>query len=410
MRSLRFAAAAALALALCCVAASHPDWNKYRAGIETILQISPDPPSLEAKTYGKFSVAPGVDADRVSYATAYDLRVPAIVYHSAGATIERHPALVIVNGHGGDKSSWYAYWAGILYARAGAVVLTYDPIGEFERNKERLSNTRQHDAIVQPEIPMGRRLSGLMVTDVMQAVRYLGSRRDVDSKHIAVLGYSMGSFVSALTCAVDTHIDACVLVGGGNLDGPEGHWDTKSARMCEQIPYRALSQLGDRGAILYALSANRGPELVYNGTADSTVDIVNEGQSFFEDLRKRTVALAGTHKDIFDFEFSQGTGHAPYFITKPVALWLQEKLKFPDWTRKQIESMPETPIGPWAAQNHVAVSQTEAAISALGAAIKPVARDDLHAIPEPVWDADQDSYIYETWRDRALTASRSEAP
>lgn len=399
-----------LAAVAVCAAAAHPDWNALRTQIETVLHINQPLPSLESKNYGKFSPAPGVTAERVSYATADELRVPAIVYHAAGATIEKHPALVIVNGHGGDKSSWYAYWAGILYARAGAVVLTYDPIGEFERNKERRSNTRQHDQIVEPQEQMGLRLSGLMVTDVMQAVRYLASRHDVDSKHIAVLGYSMGSFVSALACAVDTDIDACVLAGGGNLDGPGLHWDTKSARMCEQIPYRALTPLGDRAAVLYALSAKRGPELVFNGTADSTVDIVNEGQSFFEDLRKRTIAEAGTSKDVFDFQFSQGTGHAPYFLTKPVALWLQEKLKFPDWKKKQIEAMPETNIGQWASQNHVAVSKTEAGISVLGPPIAPVSRDDLHAVPEPVWEADQDTYIYETWRDRALTALRSDAP
>ena len=71
--------------------------------------------------------------------------MPAIVYHRAGATITKHPSLIVVNDHGGDKSSWYCYWAGILYARAGAVVLTYDPIGEYERNAERRSNTGQHD-------------------------------------------------------------------------------------------------------------------------------------------------------------------------------------------------------------------------------------------------------------------------
>src|SRR5579885_421351 len=180
-----------LLLCLICPAfsAPRPNWQELRTQIENTFHIPQPLPELRAKSYGQFSPASGVTADRVSYATACDLRVPAIVYHPAGATIAQHPALVIVNGHGGDKSSWYAYWAGILYARAGAVVLTYDPIGEFERNKERRSNTRQHDSIDQPENQMGRRLAGLMVTDVMQAVRYLASRRDVDGKHIAVLGY-----------------------------------------------------------------------------------------------------------------------------------------------------------------------------------------------------------------------------
>ena len=40
------------------------------------------------------------------------------------------PALIVVNGHGGDKFSWYAMYSGLLYARGGAAVLTFDPIGE----------------------------------------------------------------------------------------------------------------------------------------------------------------------------------------------------------------------------------------------------------------------------------------
>jgi hypothetical protein len=48
-------------------------------------------------------------------------------------------------------------------------VLTYDPIGEGEGNRERKSVTRQQDIPVPPE-EMGRRMAGLMVTDVRQAV------------------------------------------------------------------------------------------------------------------------------------------------------------------------------------------------------------------------------------------------
>jgi dienelactone hydrolase len=398
------------------IGASHQDWNELRAQVEATLHVSRPLPGLDNKNYGRFSPAPGVDADRVSYATAYELRVPAIVYRPAGATIEQHPALVIVNGHGGDKSSWYAYWAGILYARAGAVVLTYDPIGEYERNTERRSATRAHDAIVEPKEEIGRRLAGLMLTDVMQAVAYLSQRRDVDPKRIAVLGFSMGSFVSSLACAVDTNIHACVLVGGGNLDGPGGRWDTKSAEMCERIPYQSLKSLGDRGAVLFALNAKRGPTLIYNGTADDTVDIVHEGADFFADLRKRTIAELGNSKDVFEFGFSQGTGHAPYFLTKPVALWLEEKEKFPDWTKKQIEAMPELRLSDWASTNHLPLAQSpsflkdEGAVKALDGKIPALARDSLRAIPDAVWDAERENYVYETWVSRAREAVKNRAP
>ncbi len=131
-------------------------------------------------------------AERISYATNLGLRVPAIVY-SPQAESGRRPALIIVNGHGGDKYAWYAFYSGILYARAGAVVLTYDPIGEGERNVHRESGTRAHDTLQEPR-EMGRRMGGQMVTDLMQAVSYLSQRPDVDPDRIAACGYSMRIF------------------------------------------------------------------------------------------------------------------------------------------------------------------------------------------------------------------------
>jgi dienelactone hydrolase len=398
-----------------CLGAARPDWDDLRSQIKKTLHI-PDPlPSLEEKMFGKFSPTADVAADRVTYATDYSLRVPAVVYHPAGATITKHPALVIVNGHGGDKASWYAYWSGILYARAGAVVLTYDPIGEYERNKERQSNTSQHDPYIPPD-DMGRRMGALMITDVMQAANYLAHRPDVDDKRIAVLGFSMGSFISSLACAVDTRVHACVLVGGGNLDGPGGYWDSSGKKMCQAIPYQSLKFLGDRGPVLYALHAKRGPTLIWNGTNDKIVDIIHTQPNWFEDLRKRTVAQLGSKKDVFEFGFTPEGGHRPYFVTKPVALWLEDKLKFPNWTRKQVEAMTETRAMDWAKKNGVTNPKSllgelgEGGTMALGTDIPAVPRDDLHAVPDAVWSSQIDSFIYETWVDRATAAVRSGAP
>jgi dienelactone hydrolase len=368
------------------------------------LRIPDALPDLRAKSYTRFSPAPGVEAERVAYATAYSMRIPAIVYRGAGATIAQHPAMVVVNGHEGDKSSWYAYWTGILYARAGAIVLTYDPIGEYERNDERRSNTSEHDRILEPEEAMATRLSGLMIADVLQSVTYLSSRPDVDPKRIAVLGYSMGSFVSAIACALDTRIHACVLSGGGDLDGLGGYWD-RSDPMCQGIPYRSLSFLEDRGAMLLALNAKRGPTLIYNGSADEIVDIPHHDAAWFEDLRKRTAQKLGTSKNVFDFAFAKGGGHRPYFVSRPVALWLQEKLKFPEWTKKAIESMPETPISVWAHDRGVTggalSTRHEGGTLALGQNIPAVPRADLFAVPEVVWTADRDLYVYSSWVQRA---------
>ena len=403
---LRIALAAALAANL--FAAKPNEWRDLRSQIRNKLHVPDQLPALRERSYLPFTPVQGVQADRVSYATDYDLRVPAIVYHPSGATIVKHPALVIVNGHGGDKSSVYAYWAGVLYARAGAVVLTYDPIGEFERNHERRSGTNEHDEVLSPD-DMALRMTGLMVTDVLQAVHYLASRKDVDDQRIAVLGFSMGSFISSLACSATTDIHACVLVGGGDLDGPGGYWDSSSKIMCQSTAYRALSFLGDRGPTLFAINAKRGPTLIWNGADDTVVDIVHHGQDFFEKLRTDTIARLHGSKDVFDFGFTPG-GHRAYFLSRPVALWLNEKLKFPDWTKKQIEAMPETRMSDWMIKNHLRTAtdaefeKNEGGLMALGSDIPLLSRADLHAMPDAVWAADEDYYIYESWVDRAKAA------
>ena len=104
-------------------AADQRQYDEWRRQIKQALFI-PDPlPAIAARNFGSFSPAPGVVAERVTYATLYGLRVPAIVYRPEKAG-GRRPAMVVVNGHGGDKTAWYAYYSGILYARAGAVALS----------------------------------------------------------------------------------------------------------------------------------------------------------------------------------------------------------------------------------------------------------------------------------------------
>jgi dienelactone hydrolase len=375
----------------------------------------PDPlPDLKLEAYGQFDVAPGVVAERVSYATAYGLRVPAIVYRPSRRPAAKVPGLIVVDGHGADKYSWYSFYAGILYAQAGAVVVTYDPIGEGERNAQRKSGTRQHDRNVDPP-EMGRRMGGLMMTDVMQAVSYLAQRPDVDPHRLAAMGYSMGSFVLGLTCAVETRLNACVLVGGGNLDGPGGYWDSSSKKMCQAIPYQSLMFLGDRGAALYRLHAERGATLVFNGSADDVVsmDSAGGGSAFFEDLRKRAIALHGSDRNVFEFAFNPGTGHRPYFLTRPVALWLARRLQFPNWSPESIGQMPETHISEWAQRNHVFLDKTyateirEGGTPALGTGIPGVPHDALNALPSDRWERDKNRYIYETWLEFRLSTHRN---
>jgi dienelactone hydrolase len=318
-----------------------------RVRIRDNFFIDPLPP-LAPQTHRRFSPAPGVQAEAVTYATQFGQRVPAILYLPARPS-GKIPALIVVNGHGGDKYSWYAFYAGIVYARAGFAVLTYDPAGEGERSGTRHSGTREHDKL-QGDVVMARRLAGLMMTDVMQAVSFLSQRPEVDAARIAAGGYSMGSFVLALTGAVEPRLRACVLVGGGNLDGPDAYWD-RAKPMCQGGPYRSLAFLGDRPAVLYALHAARGPLLIWNGRADSVVNMPNTQEPFFDDLRARVVAQRGTAEGVFEFGLVDGTSHRPYFVTKPVAFWLAQQLIPPASGLAAMRALPETRIGDWAARH-----------------------------------------------------------
>lgn len=383
--------------------------EQERTTIKSTLFVPNPLPRLDPEIYGEIDIAPGVVAERVSYATGYGLRVPAIVYRPKVKPAGKMPGLIVVNGHGGDKYSWYAFYAGILYARAGAAVVTYDPIGEGERNSQRRSGTRQHDRKVDPP-EMARRLSGLMITDAMQAVSYLAQRPDVDATRLAAMGYSMGSFVLGIGCAIETRLNSCVLVGGGNLDGEGGYWDSNNKTMCQAIPYQSLKFLGDRGAVLYDLQAAQGGTLVLNGSADDLVAIPQTGRTFFEDLRKRTIALHGSEHNVFDFDLVPGAGHRPYFLTRAAALWLEKRLDFPNWTDGEIAKMPETHIGEWAAKNNVfldklyATELREGGTRALGTDVPAVPRDLLNALPPDRWEQDKRQYVYETWVQNAKAA------
>jgi len=380
--------------------------ERQRTQIRWALRIPETLPALEAKTHGRFEPEPGIVAERVTYATQFGLRVPGILYLPK-LRQEKIPALIVVNGHGGDKYSWYAFYSGILYARAGAAVLTYDPIGEGERHRDRRSGARAHDQKLEPR-EMGQRMGGLLVTDLMQAVSYLRSRPEVDRRRIGAMGYSLGSFIVAIGGAVDPRLHACVLTGGGNLDGPDGYWD-KSKPMCQGIPYQSLQFLGDRAAALYALHAARGPTLIVNGTADSVVGIPGHGHddAFFRDLRER-VARLGTDRDrVFDFQFVPDVSHRPFFVTRPVAAWLERKLDFPNWTEATIRSMPTTQIGRWAAVNGVpldrlyATEDREGGTPALGENVPALSRDQLSVFGPEEWQRDKKRFVYESWVEAA---------
>jgi hypothetical protein len=289
-----------------------------------------------------------------------------------------------------------------LFARGGVAVLTYDQAGEGERNADRKSGTRSHDLIKGGPV-MARHLAGLMITDAMQAVSYLSQRPEVDASRIAMGGYSLGSFVVALAGAVDPRIHACVLCSGGTLDGPGGFWD-KSKPMCQGLPYQSLDFLGDRPAVIYALHAARGATLIFNGLGDTAMAIPDHDGKFFKDLQTRTAQLQGSSTNIFAYDFAPAScGHRPYWLTRPVVLWLDRQIHFPNWTEQTIRSMPETKISDWSQKYGIYLEKTyatplrEGGTLALGDDVPGYSRDLLNVFSTDEWEAQNANYILDTW-------------
>jgi dienelactone hydrolase len=386
--------------------ASSAQFTKWREQALAALFLAGPRPPLAPRDFGTFQAMPGVVAHRVTYGTQFGMRVPAIVYrpqHAQG----KLPAVIVVAGHGGDKSTWYELYAGLLYAGAGAVVITFDPIGEGERNAEHLHDARAHDTVL-PGPTSPARLGGLMIGDVSQAVSYALSLPEVDPNRVAVLGYSMGSFHAALAAGIDPRIHFLVLSGGGDLDGNGGSWDSSSKIMCQGGPYRALSFLPDKGAILYALHQRVGETLVLNGVEDNLVAAPHHGPSFFADLNARVAALTGGARPAIETRFYAGVGHRPSWVNRDAAEWLNARLRFPNWRGEPIDSLGETHIGAWAAATGARINhgyeteKTEAGVQAVGRNFPAPGAAQLVAVPAGEWSADR--YAWQGWAQRTLKA------
>jgi len=365
-------------------------------------------PTLAPREFGSFHPMPGITAHRVTFGTQYKMRIPAIIYRPDHIT-GKLPAVVVVAGHGGDKSTWYESYAGLLYANAGAIVVTYDPIGEGERNAQHLHDARAHDTNL-PGLQSPPRLGGLMVGDVSQAVSYALSLPQVDPARVAVLGYSMGSFHSALAAGLDPRIRYLVLSGGGDLDGNGGSWDSSSKVMCQGGPYQALSFLPDKGAILYTLHQRAGETLLLNGTEDNLLAAPHHGPSFFADLNRRVHALGGPDLPSIETRFYPGVGHRPSWVNRDAAEWLNARLHFQRWRNLSIESLGETRIGDWASVTgaHInsgyATEKTEAGVRAVGRDFPAPTPEQLQAVPLNEWTAHEDLYTWQGWAEHTLAA------
>ncbi len=383
----------------------------WRTQMRDALYIPQHLPTPAPHSYGTFPVTPTVTAERLAYTTEFGLRVPAILYRPTAPSKRKLPAMLLVDGHGGDKSSWYTWYTAILYAGAGNVVLTYDALGTGESSDDHKAGENEHDRPIETPASMPARTGGRMIADILQGVTLLAQRSDVDPRSIAVLGFSMGSFHAALAGALDPRIHALLLTGGGDLDGPGGYWESSHAIMCQSGPYKALRFLGDVPAVLFTMNARRGDTFIVNGTADTVVDIPHHGPDFFADLRARTIALNGSDKGVFTTSFDEGASHRPNWMTPIDDHWLAHELGFPD-----PPSLPTESMRAWATRTGYELGKSsgredrDAGLVMVAAPVPLLTQDQLSILPRAQWDRQNHDFLYSTWVQRALAAAGNDSP
>jgi len=133
----------------------------------------------------------------------------------------RHPLMIVCS----DAESWPERLAGLgedvaapkwLTELVGRGAIVYVP-QSIERLKDHpycqtTNNKDRRMILYRLGYPVGRTMPGLDVQDVLAAVDYLGSRSDVDSERIGIVGIGQGGMTALHAAAVDRRVSAAVVV------------------------------------------------------------------------------------------------------------------------------------------------------------------------------------------------------
>ncbi|QOY86868.1 alpha/beta hydrolase family protein [Paludibaculum fermentans] len=168
----------------------------------------------------------GYRIENLLFQSAPNLWVTANLY--VPASPGPHPAVLSPCGHYEISRQHPDYQrAYILLARAGFVVLAYDPTGQGERRQywDPVTKTQQgmlrsvdeHSLSGHLLLLLGQSLTGYLVRDGMRGIDYLLSRPDVDPQRIACAGHSGGGTLTMFLAHADPRIRCFVINEGGTF-------------------------------------------------------------------------------------------------------------------------------------------------------------------------------------------------
>jgi len=134
-------------------------------------------------------------------------QVPGILMRPSGA--HRTPAALLLHGLSSTKERMVDSIGRALAVRGVASLAIDLPLhGEREGDVRDLSPLRPFAIISKWK---------LAVTDAIAALDYLAEHREIDGSRLAVVGYSLGAFLSVQLAGDDSRIEGVVLAAGGDL-------------------------------------------------------------------------------------------------------------------------------------------------------------------------------------------------
>ncbi|MCS7167027.1 MAG: hypothetical protein RMI91_10360 [Gemmatales bacterium] len=215
---------------------SREDWEKFRQqklrALRTALAIAEESPKpLQLRVTGQVR-GPGYRVENLLYESRPGLWVSANLYRPEKPS-PRPPGLLLVHSHHTPKWHSELQDMGILWARAGAVVLVPDLLGHGERRIHPFVDDKSYTEPFRPGRQdyyfrynlglqlylLGETLMGWFVHDLRCGVSVLLEYAQADPKRLGILGsVAGGGDVAAVTAAVDERITAAVIF---NFGGPE---------------------------------------------------------------------------------------------------------------------------------------------------------------------------------------------
>jgi len=222
--------------------------DKVRHDLVALLQrpsVAPDP-SFQSFTTDSVLVEKG------SFYSEATEKVPVLIYKPVGSDAKKLPVVICLHGTGGSKEGM----KNLLYrfSKAGFMAVAIDGRYHGERVKIVAGKNNYEEAIInawqnKDSTRQQHPFFFDTVYDLWKLVDYLGTRYDVDTSRIGMMGISKGGIETWMAASVDTRIKVAVpviAVQSFNWSLQNDRWQGR-AKTIWPAHVQAAKDLGDTG-------------------------------------------------------------------------------------------------------------------------------------------------------------------